>query len=457
MGSLTLGLVLSLSLVQAGPDPDRVIRAPDGQDLRDRWTWAERTAREAGGPFWIGWAVRGDTTGQTWHFVDRGMPVHARTNIAIGTFYVSGGMAGGLSFPGAPLRPLVGEHDSHDTVILLRYRRTQGRDSLERVHVGSFAFPVHFEGGTLLWLGRAADAASVSLLRTVFAGAQDNGIRRDIVGAAGAHTDAAAVTAASAAWLDDDALAPSVRREAAAWLGYHAHPDGVAVLTRRARADTSVSVRSAAVRALPRAAPASVAVAELVRLAREDSDARIRRDAVTALGSIRAEPAFRALVELIEQPGDSAMATTRRQAVSTLARPGSQEPQPQQVLDLLARVAKNDSTASVRNAAVDALASLRDPRTIPILLDLARTAPDTRVQQRAAQGLGRVDAERALDPLRQLIWEHPRPEVQTAAARALIMLATEDARQLLADVAERHERPEVRRTAVQALINARFR
>ena len=129
-----------------------------------------------------------------------------------------------------------------------------------------------------------------------------------------------------------------------------------------------------------------------------------------------------------------------------------------EIIDLLARVARNDADASVRTAAVDALANLRDPRALPILVDLATNGSDVRVQQRAAQGLGRAEPPSdALEPLRRLAWEHARPEVQTTAVRALTQLRGENVRPLLADIAERHPRPEARRVALQAVLDQRFR
>jgi HEAT repeat protein len=203
-----------------------------------------------------------------------------------------------------------------------------------------------------------------------------------------------------------------------------------------------------------------MSVAFLSAMARDDENARVRQAAISALGTIRDERAFRALVQFVEEPGDSARNATRRQALTAVR--GQAQPEgpraPQEIIDLLVRIARNDTSASVRLSAVESLASLRDSRVVALLVELAQNHSDVRVQQRATLGLARVNPqEAALEPLRRIAWEHPRHEVQTTAVRAMIQVRSENARQLLADIAERHPRPEARRAALQAVIDLRFR
>jgi HEAT repeat protein len=459
--SLALGLAqAALPQDSAHLAPDLVLSAPADAGLAARAAWADRTARDRQfASWWIGWSIAGDTTGRTWYYIDRNSPVHNSATFSMGAIRITGS-GGELQFAGVNLRPLVGAASPHETVVLLRYTMRDGRPALERVHVGSYAFPVHFSGGALLWLGGAADEESALALRSAFGATADPVLQRDLVGAVGAHQTSASAAPVLRAWLDNAALLSATRREAADWLGHHRHADAVTALSNAARADTSVTVRTTAARALARAAAPNVATEFLARLAREDGDARVRREAIAALGTIRDERAFRALVEFVEEPGDSLQNATRRQALSVVS--GQSQPrgprQPQEVIDLLVRIARNDADGSVRTSAVDGLANLRDPRVLPILVDIATNHSDVRVQQRATQGLGRTEpASGAIDPLRRLTWEHARPEVQNTAVRALAQLRTEDVRPLLADIAERHPRPEVRRVALQAVLDQRLR
>lgn len=450
-----------LALAQAAadtsrPEPAMVLTAPATAGLQARADWASRTARERGFlTWWVGWAVAGDSTGRTWYYIDR------KSHGAGGydSFVVMG--SGNFEFDGAPLAAHVGARPPYEIAMLLRYTQEPGgAPVLDGVHAGSFVFAVHFGGLPLLWLGQAADGESVARLRGEFEVTADAELQRSLVSMVAAHTTSSVVAPVLASWLDNDALLVSTRRTAAHLLGPHADSAGIAVLTRRVRADTSVNLRTTAMRSLARAATPAETVPILTRLAREDSSARIRQSAISALGTIRDPSAFRALVDFVESPGDPAATTTRQQAMRVVSQQARSrgEPVPQEVLDLLMRVARNDTVATVRVAAVDALANLRDPRTISLLAQLARAHSDPGVQQRAVRGLGRsTPPDSALEPLRQIIWEHPRPDVQSAAVRALIQLQTERARDLLVDVAERHPRPEARRAAVQAVVNMHFR
>jgi len=462
---MTAALLVTLAALQAQPPqdprpaPDPVIPAPLEGRLADRAAWADRTARDRRfAAWWIGWTVTGDTTGQAWYYIDRKSPASANATFSLGGVRITG--SGGLQFEGVSLRTLVGAASPHESAILLRYELRDGRAVLERVHAGSYAFPVHFGGGALLWLGRSPDGESVAALRAAFESSLEPVLQRDLVGAVGAHQTASAAAPVLRGWLENTSLASMTRREAADWLGHHAHADAVTALRDAAQADTSVTVRTAAARALARSASPSVAVEFLSRLAREDGDSRVRREAIGALGTIRDERAFRALVAFVEEPGDSARNATRRQALATVSvqsQPSGPR-QPQEVLDLLARIARNDQDPGVRAAAVDALANLRDPRVLGVLVDLATNHADVRVQQRATQGLARAEPPTgAIEPLRKLAWEHARPEVQNAAVRALTQLRSENVRPLLADIAERHPRPEARRAALQAVLDQRLR
>ena len=455
---MTFAVIFAAALTQAvgtaagNPSPEQVLTSPGG-GLAAGMEWARRTARDQRlESWWVGWTVPGDTTGQVWHFIDRKSPAEGSATFASGGIRFTGS---GLNFTGVPLRGLVPPAAAHETAVLLRFISRGNDAELVRVHTASFAFPVHFGGGTLLWLGSATDAESVTQLRTAFDATPDADLRRDVVGSVGAHRTSSAVAPVLRAWLEDDGMLATIRRESASWLGHHPHADAVSALTRVAQRDTSINVRTTSARALARAAEPRTAVDVLSRLARDDANARVRREAVAALGTIRDDIAFRELVEFVEQPGDSARNSTRGQAISTLAhQAGPTGPrQPQEVIDLLARIARNDNASSVRSAAVETLANLRDPRAMHVLIDIANNHTDTRLQQRATTGIARTqppsDAE---ESLRRIAWEHPKPEVQSTAVRALTGLRTENARKLLADIAERHERPEVRRAALQAAL-----
>ena len=227
---------LALTLVQAGlvadtsAAPDLVLSSPAGEELRARVAWADRTARERRlGVWWIGWVVTGDSAGNTWYYIDRKSPEVGEGNIVMGSIRITGS-GGGLHFDGVPLQNLVGAHGPSESAILLRYALRDGSPVLERVHMGSFAFPVHFRGGALLWLGRASDSESVGVLGSAFPGVSDAVLQQDLVAATGAHRASASVAPVLRSWLENAQLLNTTRREAASWLGLHPHAQSVSAL-----------------------------------------------------------------------------------------------------------------------------------------------------------------------------------------------------------------------------------
>ncbi len=446
--------------------PDTVLIAADAGDLRARWTWAERTARDRRlTAWWLAWTVPGDTTGTVWYNMDRHVPPPRPANASLpyvaSTIYGSwsfGSFSGGITFSGVPLAPMVGARNLHDITLLVRYEVQDGRAVPVRVHIGSFAFPVHFDGGALLWLGGATPAESVERTRSLFSTLSEDAMRQAAVAMTGIAHDPGTLPPALRAWLDDHSLDAGVRREAAQWLGTFQQPDAVAALSRAAQEDTSFAVRTTAVRAFGRAAAPGPAVDLLDRLARQDKDSRIRREAVQTLGIVGDERAFRALVDLVQRPGgDTAQAAVRGQAMLTLVAQQRGLPAPRATIDLLARIARTDPDTTVELRAVDALNSIRDDRILSILTSLVDTHPSLRVQQRAIQGLVRTEPpEAAARELRRIAWDHPRPEVQRSAVRFLVQVKADTVRDLLSELAEKHPRPEIRRAALDALIQLKF-
>ena len=437
--------------------PDTVIVAAAG-DFATRLAWAEQTARtNRYASYWVGWAIGGDPSGSRWFYVDRNRKDDERVR-GYGGWSVSGS-AGGLSFAGIDLPALTGVRDAHDIAVLVRYETSGGRTTPVRVHAGSYAFPLLFDGGALLWLGGATDAENVSRARDAFATATDDEVRAGLVAAVGAARESAVAAPVLRGWLDDARLSSGVRREAASWLGYHPDREGAAALTRVARSDTSLTVRSAALRSLARSAPPATAVDVLIGIGRDDANPRVRREAVQALGAVDDERAFRALVDLVERPADTTQAAVRGEAMQVLARQARQGQQvPQATIDLFARVARSDPDTSVELRAVEALIALRDERATPVLISLVDSHPNGRVQARAVQGLARAQPPAdVLRALQRIVNEHARPETQRAAVRSLVTVDDPAVRDVLADMAEKHPRAEIRKAALDALVQLHSR
>jgi HEAT repeat protein len=462
--TIALGIALLQGFISFGgntSDQDTLQAAPDavltspGAGLDAGWTWAESAARDRGRqPYWIGWSVAGDTTGAVWNYYDRFVPLDPEQRRSSSQMRVTG-FYGSMSFSGAKPNAVVGSTDPHQIVILIRFEPDGSRSTLTRMHIGNAALPLRFGRGPLFWLGRATDAASVNRLRSLYAANAE--FRRDFVTAVGAHQDTEAAVPALTNWLaSGDTL--TIRREAASWLARHPHPSGVQALERALREDSSTSVRSSVARSLARVATPDVAVAALLRTARNDDNQAVRRSAVQALAEIEDDRGARALADLIENPPAGTPTSVRSDAVAQLGRQTRRGPVSRATVDLLMRVLREDSDASVRMQAAQSLMQLPEVATVSFLTDLANTHADTRVQQRAVQALGRAEPQaEAAAALRRLIWDGTRLDNQRNATRALAQVGSDEARRLLGEVAEGHPNADIRRTALQTIVSLETR
>lgn len=169
------------------------------------------------------------------------------------------------------------------------------------------------------------------------------------------------------------------------------------------------------------------------------------------LGDPRPAVAERA-IEILAQRGDAAMGSlatalfestdirTRQNGVWALARNGSENAR------RLLRQALNDDDAPVRHAAACAASDLRDPESLPILIDLLAQA-DVAVQRAAATGIGRLKQASAVPALLKALIPSNDRFLDHAIIFALIEI--NDRTATLAGL--NHQVPRVRRGTLIAL------
>jgi HEAT repeat protein len=218
---------------------------------------------------------------------------------------------------------------------------------------------------------------------------------------------------------------PAVRAAAARTLGVlvATKPSPKALVS--ALADPDPSVRAEAAAALGRVQPDQATVAPLQK-ALTDDDPRVRESAAYALGqhwSVMSEPERVAVVAaLLARARDRAADLGMRAgALWSLARSG-------RTVDERARVSKDiepltlpREPASVRSAAVDALAYLAHPRSVPALAAVVKSSDesaDLRLRIADTTALGEVGDPSATDVLLGLTADR-RVDVANAARSAL--------------------------------------
>src|SRR2546426_336389 len=227
----------------------------------------------------------------------------------------------------------------------------------------------------------------------------------------------------------------ALREEAATLLGEFRDPRAVGPLVE-ALHDEDRAVREAATTALRKIG--RPALATLLAAVRHEEWV-LRLHACEALGKIGAEEAVVPLCEVMLHDRDMAVRQDAAKALGSIGHPAAFEALEKAVTDL-----------SVRPYAVDALGKLKDPRAVPILIDVvagknrpanARRVPvcgdesgaldveEMEVQIFAVGGLAEIGDDRAIQPLIRALKD---TRLRAAAASALSKMGLRIAAPLVA-------------------------
>ncbi len=254
---------------------------------------------------------------------------------------------------------------------------------------GVVAVTLALGGGVHLASGAAATsdrtgtptASSDSLIHRVEA-LRDPVARHAAVKALGKRRDPRMVTPLYAiAQRDAD---EKVQREAVEALGKERGDAGVGALIDIARTHPNPAVRRKAVKTVGEIAPPEVLLGVLVEVARRDPDDVVKQKAVEALGRLDTPEAVAPLARLARAESS---ARVREEAVEQYASSAA----PESALVLLVDRLANDSSSAVQAEAVERLAELPDGLGIRALREAARSHPSRQV---------RAEARRRLEALR---------------------------------------------------------
>jgi beta-lactamase regulating signal transducer with metallopeptidase domain/HEAT repeat protein len=387
--------------------PSSIVVAPEANaSLANRWTWAERAARDARRTrYWIGYEIAPARSLPPVIYMDQASLIMGESMTFRG--HIMSRDASGLRFPG---RRLVVPGGDSSVKLLFAFDTTRGTPALTAVHGSSMPLPVDTKDLAIYWLGAAAADQSIERIDRLYRGASTLTLQNDLIAAIGVHDASEAVVT----WLEQRVAsgdADTLRANAAERIAWHPIQRSVAALDRIARNDRSSKVRQEAAEgmgdlAIPEAAPA------LIALARELDDRIARREAVEALGG-RTEPAAASALESI---------------------------------------AKQDADIEIQREAVETLGDLSDDRGTPALLELARTHPQVDVKREAIETLGdREPTEAIINQLKEFATQDGEPGVQEEAIETLAGLNHPGVRPALTELARTHPRMNVRREAIESL------
>lgn len=248
-----------------------------------------------------------------------------------------------------------------DVAILFHYG--SGKPSLPgRVRISNTDLAFDFKKRPLLWLGKAEDEESLSVVKGFYAKARTSELKKNLVAAAGLHGESELVLPFLENVLDgkdeDD-----IRKDAAFWIGQQKTKEALRILVRKAKSDDASAIRKSAVFSisqieLPEAAD------ELIALARSSGHREVKKDAIFWLGQIASEKAGETLEELATMDEDIGIQERAIFALSQLPDNEGVEP--------LIKIAKTHPDPRIRKKAVFWLGECNDPRALQTLIDIIK-------------------------------------------------------------------------------------
>ncbi len=184
-----------------------------------------------------------------------------------------------------------------------------------------------------------------------------------------------------------------VQREAVETLGEIKHPGALPALIEIARTHPKAEVRRESIETIRAVMPADDAAAFLAKVAGEDGNADVQREAVETLGELEGG---RGIGEVAKIALTHPVVDVRREAIETLAEHAPHAT----AVDVLSRIVSGDGDEDVRRQALEGLAELSEGAGIPALLDVARSHPNRDLRAEALKHL--VESE---DPRARAVFE----------------------------------------------------
>lgn len=465
-----------------------LVRAPEsevGLARRLGWAMAEGAKQRTG--FWVAYAIprAGNTSG---NLSDSG-PIELRTL--------------NDRWPGARMADVLAGRKMRDPrvapnrdVMVLAFHFPPGTTrpaSVDRIRVQSEDLAAAFERQPLFWLGDIEEQESLEWVEKLEAGLRDSELRSAALHAVGSHRDDQVVRAYMTGVLKSSAP-DEVRSSAAERMARFGDAETVDLLVATLHDDGSEEVRGAAVQALGQM-HSDASTRALSKLARDRNESEdLRRRAIEALGEKANAEAEQTLDELVAAPEeaprpekpakpewskeskgpkeskDSKASKASVDLVTKITpRPGGQDIE---VLDAEGRSkvtieqrkgkqkiesheqgiqSTQVQQEEIQRQAVGSLGRFPEATSLPKLVKIARTHPNTAVRREAVSTIGQIESPGALTALLDFAWQDHDEDVARDAVDAL--QNQDGSLSRLIDLARKHRLTAVRRQAVQVLSN----
>jgi HEAT repeat protein len=472
---LRLSLLVALIAALLAPTPARgeelpAVLAPEPLGaLAQRWDWATQEASRRGlhDGYWIGTSLR--------RLMDRNEFVGSFSSHRPGRPSLAE-LISGQKPPAVPQESREPGKVWKDVALL--YGLGPGEPPrLQRVETSGLEQPAELGGLPLLWLGPADEAESLALLGRLLKQGGPLRLREQLLEAAALHDDPDLVVpilqealakdpaeqvreaAASALGGVDDPRATQalldaarsdrsrrVRKEAVQALGESGSPEALKALDELARKASDLDVRKEAVEALARRASPQDAASLFDALVFEDTYEELRHQALDGLGSLPRAASLPILRRIVERHHDGEV---RHKALELLVEAAPA----QEAAALCEKIAFDDPSGDVQEAAVEALAGLPPEQGLASIRKLAATHPNPELRERALKALvERAAPADAVAELERAAREDASGDVREEAAGWLAKLPDDAGLPALIDIARSDRSPDLRAHALELLV-----
>ena len=352
---MTGALLLVLAAGTTATHAQTIVRhpAPD-EALRQRWDWGLQEAeRRCPDGCWIGYGIRRRMSEKSYmgsYGHDDGRPTLQ------------------MLIYGREVEPVPDDRPSRRTAssrevekeIAVLFRVDDG--AVREVNLSNISLSVRLGEQPLLWLGRADQPASLTLIEQQYSLASSVDVKEELVMAVGLHDAEDRVVP----FLTDVLTGPGaddVRGQAAFWLAEQEVPGVLPVLERVARRDASEEVREQAVFGLSRI-ETDDATEVLIDLARHLENRETREQAIFWLGQKASDRAVAGLAAIVEDDPD---VEVKKKAVFSLSQLDADEAVPR-----LISIATTHAHPEVRREAIFWLGQTNDSRAVDALVEIVR-------------------------------------------------------------------------------------
>jgi hypothetical protein len=229
--------------------------------------------------------------------------------------------------------------------------------AIERIRCSNMTLSFPFGEETVYWLGQAQIPESMNLLSGFWGKSDKSELQKDLLMAVGRHPVSADQTAFLAAVLNSGAP-PSLREDAAFWLGEGNSHEALEILAHTLKTDRSAEIRKKTLFAISQMED-TAAIGLLIDCAKTGDRLEIRKEAIFWIG---------------------------QKAVNGSA-------------GTLETLAEDDREIEVQKSALYALSQLPDDTGLPSLITIARTHSNREIRKQAIFMLSQSDDPRAVDAL----------------------------------------------------------